>query len=93
MRAAMAEYRVLTSDAQRLKERIERYRSGVVASAQQRTAAAMAAYGSNQASLASLFEARHTEVEVQRKLLTLQRDLAKTQVQLAFKPLTLGAVQ
>jgi len=93
MRAAMAEYRALTSDAQRLKERIERYRSGVVAPAQQRTAAAMAAYGSNQASLASLFEARHTEVEVQRKLLTLQRDLAKTQVQLAFKPLTLGAAQ
>ena len=93
MRAAMAEYRALTSDALRLKERIERYRSGVIAPAQQRTAAAMAAYGSNQASLASLFEARHTEVEMQRKLLTLQRDLAKTQVQLAFKPLTLGAAQ
>jgi outer membrane protein TolC len=92
-RAATAEYRALTSDAQRLKERIERYRSGVVAPAQQRTAAAMAAYGSNQASLASLFEARHMEVEVQRKLLTLQRDLAKTQVQLAFKPLTPGATQ
>ena len=93
MRAAMAEYRALTSDAQRLKERIERYRSGVIAPAQQRTAAAMAAYRSNQATLASLFEARHMEVDVQRKLLNLQRDLAKTQAQLAFKPLTLGAAQ
>ena len=33
-----------------------------------------------------LFEARHAEVELQRKLLVLQRDLAKTQAQLTFKP-------
>ncbi len=90
-RAAAAEYRTLTSDAQRLQARIERYRNGVATPAQQRTAAAMAAYRSNQASLASLFEARHAEVEVERKLLNLQRDLARTQAQLAFKPLTVGA--
>jgi len=92
-RTATAEYRALTSDTQRLQERIERYRSGVVAPAQQRTAAAMAAYRSNQATLAALFEARHIEVDVQRRLLNLQRDLVKTQAQLAFKPLTLGASQ
>ena len=34
-----------------------------------------------------LFEARHAEVEAQRKLLALQRDLARTQAQLAFKPI------
>jgi outer membrane protein TolC len=92
-RAASAEYRTLTSDAQRLQERIERYRSSVVTPAQQRTAAAMASYRSNQATLASVFEARHAEVEVQRKLLNLQRDLARNQAQLAFKPLTVGAPQ
>jgi len=92
-RAATAEYRALASDAQRLRERIERYRSGVLTPAQQRTEVALAAYRSNQATLASLFEARHAEVEVQRKLLNLQRDLSKTQAQLAFKPLILGATQ
>ena len=93
MRTAAAEYRALASDAQRLQDRIERLRSGVLIPAQQRTTAAMAAYRSNQASLSSLFEARHAEVEAQRKLLNLQRDLAKTQARLAFRPLTPGAAQ
>jgi outer membrane protein TolC len=92
-RAATAEYRSLRSDAQRLEQRIDRYRSGVVVPASQRTAAATAAYQSNQGSLVALFEARHAEVEAQRKLLTLQRDLARTQVQLAFRPLTAEVVQ
>jgi outer membrane protein TolC len=90
-RTATAEYSALTGDAQRLQERVERYRSGVVTPARQRTAAAMATYRSNQATLVSVFEARHMEVDVQRKLLNLQRDLARTQAQLAFRPLTLGA--
>lgn len=90
-RTATAEYRALASDAQRLRERVERYRSGVVAPAEQRTVVATAAYRSNQGTLLTLFEARHAEVEAQRKLLTLQRDLAKTQAQLAFKPLAQGA--
>jgi cobalt-zinc-cadmium efflux system outer membrane protein len=87
-RAAIAEYQTLRSDDQRLQQRIERYRANVVIPAGQRTAAATAAYRSNQAPLVTLFEARHAEVEVRRKLLTLQRDLAKTQVQLAFRPLS-----
>lgn len=92
-RAATAEYRTLASDVQRLHERIERYRTGVVAPAGQRTAAATAAYRSNQGTLLTLFEARHAEVEAQRKLLVLQRDLARTQAQLAFKPLAQGTDQ
>lgn len=92
-RAATAEYRSLRSDAQRLEQRVDRYRAGVVVPAGQRTAAATASYRSGQGSLVSLFEARHAEVEVQRKLLTLQRDLAKTQVQLAFRPLTAEVAQ
>ena len=48
----------------------------------------MAAFRSNQGGLVVVFEARRAEVEAQRKLLTLQRDLARTQVQLAFRPLT-----
>ena len=92
-RAATGEYQALTSDIQRLRERVDRYRSNVVTPAQQRTAAATAAYRSNQASLMTLFEARHAEVEAQRKLLTLQRDLAKAQAQLVFKPLNPGAMQ
>lgn len=86
-RAAAGEYRTLTSDIQRLQQRIDRYRSGVAEPARQRTAAAMAAYRSNQMPLSGLFEARHAEVEAQRKLLGLERDLAKTQAQLAYRPL------
>jgi cobalt-zinc-cadmium efflux system outer membrane protein len=92
-RAATAEYRTLLGDAQRLQQRVDRYRAGVVVPAGQRTAAAMAAYRSNQGSLATLFEARHAEAETQRKLLALQRDLAKTHIQLAFRPLTAEVAQ
>ncbi len=87
-RAAVAQYQSLRSDADRLQQRIERFDANVVRIAGQRTAAATAAYRSNQTPLVTLFEARHAEVEVQRKLLTLQRDLATTQVQLAFRPLS-----
>lgn len=87
-RAAVAEYRTLASETQRLRERIERYRTGVVGTAEQRTAVATAAYGSNQASLMTLFEARHAVVETQRKLLLMQRDLARTETQLAYRTLT-----
>jgi len=90
VRAAVADYRALASDAQGLRLRIERYRASVLTPAQQRGAAAMAAYRSNQAALASVFEARHAELEAERKLLTLQRDLARTEAQLVFKPLTPG---
>jgi len=86
-RAATADYQALSSDAQRLQQRIDRYRVAVITPAHQRTEAALAAYRSNQGPLSALFEARHMEVEVQRKLLILQRDLAKAQAQLAFKPL------
>ncbi|PZP29715.1 MAG: transporter [Roseateles depolymerans] len=92
-RMATGEYRALASDAKRLADRIERYRASVVVVAQQRTAAAMAAYRSNQVPLMTLFEARHAEVEAQRKLLSLQRDLAKTQAQLALKPILEGAAR
>jgi outer membrane protein, heavy metal efflux system len=85
-RAASAEYRALASDRQRLQGRIDRYRIGVVAPATQRISAAMAGYASNQSSLVTLFEARHAEVDAERKLLTLQRDLAKAEVQLRLKP-------
>lgn len=90
-RAATTEYRTFANEAQRLRDRIDRYRAGVVAPAAQRTAVVTAGYRSNQASLTTLFEARHAEVEVQRRLLALQRELAKTQAQLAFKPIDQGA--
>lgn len=92
-RAATAEYRALASDAQRLQERIERYRAGVLRPANQRIAVATAAYASNQSSLVALFEARHAEVDAQRKLLGFQRDLAKARVQLRLRPLVQGAAQ
>jgi outer membrane protein TolC len=92
-RAAQAEFRGLASDAQRLTDRIQRYQSSVVVPTQQRTAAALAGYRSNQVTLMSLFEARHMEVEAQRKLLSMQRDLAKAQAQLAFKPLVNGGAR
>ena len=89
-RVASAEYRALASDSQRLKERIERYRTGVLRPATQRISAATAAYASNQATLVTLFEARHAEVELQRKLLSLQRDLMRAKLQLRLKPLEQG---
>ena len=92
-RAAAGEYRGLASDVRRLQERIDRYRAGVVTHAAQRTTVAMASYASNQTSLVTLFEARHAEVEAQRKLLNLQRDLARAKAQLTYKPLVPGAEQ
>jgi outer membrane protein TolC len=92
-RAAAGEYAALASQSARLQERIERFQAGVLTPLKQRTAATLAAYRSNQASLVMLFEARHAEVEAQRKLLTLQRDLAKAQAQLVFKPISPGAAQ
>ena len=86
-RAATADYRTLAGDAERLQQRIDRYRASVITPAQQRTEVASAAYRSNHGPLTAVFEARHMEVEAQRKLLALQRDLAKAQAQLAFKPL------
>ena len=90
-RAASAEYRALASDSRRLEERIQRYRTGVLTPATQRISAATAAYASNQLSLVALFEARHAEVEVQRKLLSLRRDLMRTKLQMRLKPLEQGA--
>lgn len=92
-RAAAGEYEALSSDAGRLQERIERFQSAVLGPLKQRTAATLAAYRANQASLVMLFEARHAEVEARRKLLALQRDLARAQAQLVFKPLSQGAAQ
>jgi len=92
-RAAAGEYAALASQSGRLQERIERFQAGVLTPLKQRTAATLAAYRSNQASLVMLFEARHAEVEAQLKLLNLQRDLAKTQAQLVFKPVSQGAAQ
>jgi outer membrane protein TolC len=92
-RAAQAEFRALASDAQRLAERVQRYQSSVATPAQQRTAAALAGYRSNQVTLITLFEARHMEVEALRKLLTLRRELAQAQAQLAYKPLVMGGAQ
>ncbi|AMO24587.1 TolC family protein [Ramlibacter solisilvae] len=90
-RMASAEFLSFASDVQRLAQRVERYRANVIAPASQRTQAALAGYRSNQVTLMTLFEARHAEVEAQRKLLTQQRDLAKVQAQLAFKPVPGGA--
>ena len=92
-RAAAGEYAALSNDARRLQERIGRFQAGVLTPLHQRTSTTLAAYRSNQASLVMLFEARHAEVEAQRKALNLQRDLAKAQAQLVFKPIAKGAAQ
>jgi outer membrane protein TolC len=93
MRAATADYRTLTGDAARLQQRIERYQGAVLHPSRQRVSAALAAYRSSQSPLTTLFEARHAEVEAQKKLLALQRDLARAQAQLTFKPIAQGNAQ
>ena len=92
-RAASGEYLALSSEAGHLAGRVDRFRDGVVTPAQQRTAAALAGYGGNSVSLASLFEARDAEVEARRKLLDLQRRLAIARARLAFEPLPQGGAQ
>jgi outer membrane protein, heavy metal efflux system len=92
LRIAAAEHRSLASDAQRLAQRAERYRTGVTAVARQRVQAALAGYQSTQVSLSDVFDARQAEVDAQRRLLALQRELAKVQAQLVFKPVS-GGVQ
>ena len=90
--AASAEYRTLASDVQRLQERIERYRSSVLLAARQRTAVATAGYRSNQLGLATLFEARHAELEAERRLLAMGRELARLQARIAYRPIAPGAL-
>lgn len=92
-RIATAEYRSLDADAERLAERVARYRVSVLEPASQRTAAAMAGYRSNQTPLLMLFEARHAEVIAQRKLLSLQRELTRARAQLTFKPVIEGGAR
>jgi outer membrane protein, heavy metal efflux system len=92
-RAAAGEYEALASDARRLQERIERFRSAVLGPSAQRTAVTLAAYRANQATLVMLFEARHAEIQAQRKLLALQRELAMAQARLVFEPISQGASQ
>lgn len=89
-RAATAEYQALAEDAGRLAERIARYPTAVLEPAAQRSAAALAGYRANQTALGAVFEARHAETVARRKQLALQRDLARVQAQLAFKPLAEG---
>lgn len=93
MRMASAEYLALVGDVERLGQRVDRYQVSVVIPAGQRVQLATAGYASNQVSLLTLFEARHAEVDARRKLLSLQRDLAKAQAKLAFKPLSEGVEQ
>jgi len=92
-RVAAGEYAALVSDARRLQERIDRFQAGVLAPLKQRTGTTLAGYRSNQASLVMLFEARRAELDAQRKVLALQRDLARAQAQLVFKPGSQGAAQ
>lgn len=90
-RAALGEYRSLASDLRGLRQRIERYQAGVLDPSRQRSATALAAYRSNQAALASVYEAGRAELDAQRRLLALQREMARTQARLAYRPLTEAA--
>lgn len=89
-RAAAGDYAALVSDTDRLQERVGRFEAAVLTPLAQRTATTLAAYRSNQASLAMLFEARHAEVEARRKLIGLQRELARARAQVVFKPIHPG---
>jgi cobalt-zinc-cadmium efflux system outer membrane protein len=92
-RAASGEYHAASAEARHLTDRIDRYRAEVVTPTQQRTTAALAGYGGGSVSLASLFEARHAEVEARCKLLDLERRLAIARARLAFEPLPQGVAQ
>ena len=89
-RAAAGEYAALLSDSDRLQERIGRFEDAVLVPLRQRTATTLASYRSNQSSLVMLFESRHAELEAQRKLLSLQRELARVRAQVVFKPIRIG---
>ncbi|MFG6486850.1 TolC family protein [Roseateles sp. BYS78W] len=91
-RAATAEYQALSGDAERQAQRVVRFETAVTIPARQRTEALLAGYRSNQAPLSAVFEARRQALEAERKHLALQRELARIQAQLTFKPLAEGSV-
>lgn len=90
-RTAAGEFVAGSGDVRRLQERIDRFRDHVVEPLRQRSATTLAAFRANQSSLSMMFEARHAELEAQRRLLELQRDLARAQARLAYQPVQEGA--
>lgn len=92
-RAAAGEHAARAAEAEALQQRSERFASAVLAPLQQRTAATLAAYRANQASLSMVFEAREAELDAQRRLLALQREQARAQAQLIFTPVSTGALR
>ena len=92
-RAAQAEHAAASLEAERLAQRLQRWREAVVVPAERRTEVALAAYRSAQAPWTAVAAARDAALGAQRRGLALQREHAKALALLAFKPILEGAGQ
>lgn len=84
LRKEEAEIRVLLNDWRSGKERVARYSGSLVPLAQQRTAAALAAYRGGKAELASVLAARRDELELRMQALAAELETARAWANLNF---------
>jgi outer membrane protein, heavy metal efflux system len=83
-RRHLAEIRAAVGDWEIGKERVERYRAGIVPLAEERVRLATAAYQGARADLASVFEARRNVFEQKVAALNAEFEVARAWAQLAF---------
>lgn len=79
-----AETRGLLNDWQTSKERVARYRDGMIPTAHQRTEAALTTYRTGKSDLASVLAARRDETDARVQALTLEMQAARLWAQLNF---------
>lgn len=84
LRAHIAEIRTLLNEWQSNRERLARYRNELIPLANERTAAAIAAYRGGKFSLTDVLTARRNEIDVRLQALQLEADTARLWAQLNF---------
>lgn len=84
LRAHIAETRTMINEWQNGRERHARYERELIPLANERTAAAIAAYRGGKASLADVLAARRNEIDVRIQALQLQTETARLWAQLNF---------
>ena len=84
LRAHIAETRSMIDEWQNGRERIARYRHELIPLANERTAAALAAYRGGKAGLNDVLAARRNELDVRLQALQLEADTARLWAQLNF---------
>ncbi len=84
LRSHEAEVRGLLNDWQNGKERVARFNSQLVPTAQQRSQAALTSYRSGKSDLATVLAARRDEIDIRMQALTLEQETARLWAQLNY---------